>query len=513
VERSSADDQGEQAQGGRRRDTGSPDMSVAVADPPASMSGAHWANRDSETLNRRAARTSPFRRPPAENSFPDESPVSPVSASDASGFPAPAPVSGFAASSDRSGMANADLFGPDPERFGPAGEEDTAVRKARHWTTIGTPTRRPRTSDRGEAVAPAGRSGRSAAPTGSADATAAAGPGSAAPGSAGSGSAGAGSADAGPWSSASAPGAHGGFGPAADEEHTDTIGMLGPGHDIRPHRAGRREPGAQGGGIDLTVRGTPKTGGTAPRRPPRVLWATIATVLVVLAGGVTAVVVLADRPGGLASVLRGGAGAGDQRTVTAPLDGRTEANFELVTGTTQVTLRSADLGKDLYRIISAADSGTVPRPVVDGRRVQLHLTPDGDGASGKVEIVLAAAVTWALRFTGGADEQLIDLSAGRVSGVDVIGGARRVELTLPRPSGTVGVRLTGAVDEFVVRAPQASPVRVRLDSGAKTVSAGTKTQRDVPPGSTFTPKNWQLPDRYDVLAASRVTLFSVVAVG
>jgi hypothetical protein len=69
------------------------------------------------------------------------------------------------------------------------------------------------------------------------------------------------------------------------------------------------------------------------------------------------------------------------------------------------------------------------------------------------------------------------------------------------------------VDEFVVRAPANSPVRVHLDSGAKTVAAGGKTQRDVPPGSTFTPRTWQVDNRYDVDAASRVTLFSVTATG
>jgi hypothetical protein len=114
-----------------------------------------------------------------------------------------------------------------------------------------------------------------------------------------------------------------------------------------------------------------------------------------------------------------------------------------------------------------------------------------------------------LRFTGGADEQRIDISQGRISGIDVVGGARRVELGLPKPTGTVGVRITGAVDEFFVTAPAESPVRVQLDSGAKTVTAGTKTQRDVPPGSTFTPRNFDVEDRYDVDAASRVTVFSV----
>lgn len=484
MERTSGDDSATEAAVARRRDTGTPDLSVAVADPPASMSGTHWANRDNDTLYRRPGRSTPFRRPPAENSFPEQAPVS-QALTDLTepGFPAP------------SRAANADLFGPDPERFGPNGDDDegAATRKARHWTTIGTKTRRPRTSDRGEASAPVGaapqqvRSGDQGQRR--------AGVVIPVPGRASLGRAGRASAEA---------------------ERDDTIGVLGPGHEIRPHRAGRGESGQQPATTGRNgSRGTPNRNPStaAPRRSRRVMWATVATVFVVLVGGAGAVLIVAGKGGALKSVLRSGVGSSQGRTATAPLDGRTEASFEVVTGTTKVTVRSEDLGADLYRITSAEDAGTVPRPVVDENRIQLHLTPGGDGASGTVEVVLAAKVTWSLRFTGGADEQRIDLSRGKVSAIDVIGGVRQVELSLPTPTGTVPVRVTGAVDEFVVRAPANSPVRVHLDSGAKTVAAGDRTQRDVPPGSTFTPRNWQVDNRYDVDAASAVTLFSVTATG
>jgi hypothetical protein len=487
VERSSGDDSATGAAVGRRRDTGIPDVSVAVADPPASMSGTHWANRDSDTLYRRPGQSTPFRRPPAENSFPEQASVTPAPADlTEPGFPAP------------SRTANADLFGPDPERFGPNGDDDdeqsAATGKARHWTTIGTKTRRPRTSDRGEASAPVSAASQ---PVSSGD------EGRRHPGAA-----------------VAVPGrASGGLAgrAAAQDERDDTIGVLGQGHEIRPHRAGRSESVPQPATTGRNgSRGTPSRNAptAAPRRSRSVVrWATVATVLVVLVGAAGAVLVVGGKGGALKAVLRSGAGSSQGRTATAPLDGRTEASFELVTGTTKVILRSEDLGADLYRITSAEDSGTVPRPVVDENRVQLHLAPDGDGATGNVEIVLAARVTWSLRFTGGADEQRIDLSGGKVSAIDVIGGVREVELSLPTPSGTVPVRVTGAVDEFVVRAPANSPVRVRLNSGAKTVAAGDKTQRDVPPGSTFTPRNWQVDNRYDVDAASAVTLFSVTATG
>ena len=142
-------------------------------------------------------------------------------------------------------------------------------------------------------------------------------------------------------------------------------------------------------------------------------------------------------------------------------------------------------------------------------RVQLLLSRDGDGTSGNVEVVLSSKVGWALRFIGGADEQIINLTGGKVSSIDLAGGSRRVDLILPQPTGTVPVRVTGAIDELSVTSPAGNPVRVQVDSGAKTVAAGERTLRDVKPGSTLTPKDWKVANRYDVDAASRVTLLTV----
>ena len=211
----------------------------------------------------------------------------------------------------------------------------------------------------------------------------------------------------------------------------------------------------------------------------------------------------------LTSVLTLGASETKGKVATAPLDGRSTASLEVVAATTKLTVRTQDLGDDLYKITSADDSGTAPSPVLSRDRVQLLLSPDGNGASGDVEVLLSTKVRWALRFVGGADEQIVNLPCGQVSSVELVGGSRRTELRLSKPTGTVPVRVTGAVDELAVTSPAGSPVRVQVDSGANTVAAGVRTLRDVPPGSTLTPKDWQVKDRYDIDAAARITLLSV----
>jgi hypothetical protein len=449
---------------------------VAVADLP-STSGAHWANRDNAAL-----RQTPYRRPPAVNSFPDggdDAPLSPAI------YLPPETVDG----ADGNWFGDRARTPPDQteyDRTGDRGEYDRTVDD--------------RTESDGVPAEPAAPDYGPAPP--------------ASPGRASFGFT-AGPISPSGWSAAAtdstASPARGGNAEHATEPAVPGAGVgefiSGPGREIRPHRATRRDPPAHDHD-DNPPRSTPHT--APPRRSRTVTVAGSALAALVLLGGTVAgVVFFSGSDKTLNSVLQLGAGEIDGKTATAPLDGRTAASFELVAATTKVTVKTQDLGDDLYKITSAGDSGTVPSPVLSDDRVQLHLTPDGDGASGRVEVLLSGKVRWALRFIGGADEQIVDLAGGRVSSIDVIGGSRRFELSLPKPAGTVPVRVTGAVEDFSITSPKDSPVRVQVDSGAKTVAAGDRTLRDVKPGSTLTPKDWQVQNRYDVDAASRITLLSV----
>lgn len=252
---------------------------------------------------------------------------------------------------------------------------------------------------------------------------------------------------------------------------------------------------------------------TAPSEPPRrrsrplVVATALLSALVLLGGVLAGMAYFSGDDTTVKRILQGS--AGDDKTVTAPLQGRTTAQFDLVAATTKATVRTADLGDDLYRITAPDHSGVRPSAVLTDDRVQLQLTSDGKQAGGNVDVELSSKVTWALRFTGGADEQIVDLSGGQVSGLDVLAGVRRFQLKLPKPIGTVPVHVTGAIEDFSIVSPVGNPVRVQLNGGAKTIAAGKVTLKDVKPGSTLTPKDWKVTNRYDVNAAARVTLLSV----
>jgi hypothetical protein len=235
-------------------------------------------------------------------------------------------------------------------------------------------------------------------------------------------------------------------------------------------------------------------------------------VVVLLAGGVAGVVYFSGDGGkaGSKQVVNQGVSDAAQRTVSAPLGGRKAASFELLAGVSTVHVSMSDLGGDLYRISTPADAGIKPSPVVKADDVQLQVDRDGIGTGGEIQVVLSTAVRWQLRFSGYADEQQINLSGGKVSSVELVAGMHKADLQLPKPSGTVPVKITGAVDQLALRSPADNPVRVKMGGGAGDVVAGTRKLHAIAPGSTLTPKDWkEHSDRYDVTAASAIGSLNV----
>jgi len=252
----------------------------------------------------------------------------------------------------------------------------------------------------------------------------------------------------------------------------------------------------------------------AEPRPPRqsrgvTIGIVVLGLFVLVLGSVAGVVYFSGDDNGLSRMLQLGAGGAKSRTVSAPLDNRSTASFEMLAGATSVHVTIGELGDDLYRISTPDDAGILPDPSIRDDDVKLQVSKDGNGIGGEVEVVLAAKVRWQLRFSGYAETQVIDVSGGQVSGVEMVAGAKQVQLTLARPTGTVPLKINGAVDNLVLKSPSGNPMRIKLGGGAQTVVAGSRTLKDIAAGSTLTPKGWNTTDRYDVTAGARITALTV----
>jgi hypothetical protein len=180
-----------------------------------------------------------------------------------------------------------------------------------------------------------------------------------------------------------------------------------------------------------------------------------------------------------------------------------DRGFELISSAASVSVRTADLGGDLYRI-----NGPAPLASDDGTRLRLVLA----GRAGPVELVLTDRVSWDLSVGGGADRKLIDLAGGQFRGISLHDGANQVDLRLPHPDGTLTVTLAGGAGRFDVHTAGAVPVRVRVGSGAGRVVVGGQTHSGVAPGALFTPKTWNAGgDRIDLDATAGMNLLTVLS--
>jgi hypothetical protein len=201
-------------------------------------------------------------------------------------------------------------------------------------------------------------------------------------------------------------------------------------------------------------------------------------------------------------------GAVSGHTATGSRDGLDAATFSLDSGVDAIAVRVADLGDNLFRVRTPDGAGVAPR--IDRRGADLRLTTTGTGLSGpaEVEVTLHRAVRWHLRLGGGSRDERVDLRGGQVSAVEFVAGAGRISLTLPEPSGTVPVRMTGGADDFQVRLTGRAPVRVRIGGGAGSASVDGRAQTGVPGDTVIEGSGWSsAEDRYDVDLAAGVSRF------
>ncbi|WP_305783109.1 hypothetical protein [Symbioplanes lichenis] len=171
--------------------------------------------------------------------------------------------------------------------------------------------------------------------------------------------------------------------------------------------------------------------------------------------------------------------------VTAPAGGRTTGTFELVSDAAFAGLLVGDTGADLYRITARQGSSITPRVVEADGKLRLFLDPAGRPGDEEVEVTLSGAVRWQITVSGGLSRGLFGLDEAKLSGLTLAGDAADLELHLPRPSGTLPVRVSGGIDQFSIKAGRGVPVRVRTRRGAGEVTFDGRKDEGVARNATF----------------------------
>jgi len=159
--------------------------------------------------------------------------------------------------------------------------------------------------------------------------------------------------------------------------------------------------------------------------------------------------------------------------LAVPYEGQTRMRLLFANGVSDLSVR---VGATETALIRGHFDGLVPSVSVTGDEVSVRyprigigdwlrglLAGDGFGAGGT--LVLHPGVAWELVFRGGASEVDVDLRHGRVTGLELSGGASEVHFALPAPAAVVPLRIRGGASEVAICRPANVPVGVQVRGG------------------------------------------------
>jgi hypothetical protein len=210
----------------------------------------------------------------------------------------------------------------------------------------------------------------------------------------------------------------------------------------------------------------------------------VAVVVVVAAASGTALALTTSpSPSHVASLARGT---------------RTSASLKVASGTPTLEISVAKLGGTLLR--ASTPDGAPVRPVLSGSELivltlagaprQGSGSGSGQGSGYAVQVVLNSAVTWSLDLAGGTELSRVNLRGGKVGAIAVTAGSDVLDVSLPRPAGTLPFLLAGGVSQFLLSLPGGVPAQVTVGGGASFVSLDDQNLTGVAGGTVLTPPGW-----------------------
>ena len=135
-------------------------------------------------------------------------------------------------------------------------------------------------------------------------------------------------------------------------------------------------------------------------------------------------------------------------------------------GLSRLNLRAVAEMPDLYR---AHFGGTVPTVNVADHHITIRYPQRlwlVDWRQRMAEVALNVSVLWRVAINGGASEISADLAGLELAELEVKGGMSSIQLTLPTPSRSVPIRISGGAADIVVHRPAGVPARIHFKGWA-----------------------------------------------
>jgi hypothetical protein len=195
---------------------------------------------------------------------------------------------------------------------------------------------------------------------------------------------------------------------------------------------------------------------------------------------------------------------------SAPLGDARAGCLELTKGAARLKLSGDRALTDLYR---ATFEGPVPEILVEGGRVtvqQRRRFRPFDWRSQSADFRLSTAVPWSISLRGGMWRLSADLSQLRVTSLEIAGGASDIDVALPKPEGTVPVRISGGASAVTLRRPKGVEARAEISGGTSQLTFDGQRLGAVGGRTVLTSDGFaEAVDRYEIRVtggASRVTV-------
>ena len=114
------------------------------------------------------------------------------------------------------------------------------------------------------------------------------------------------------------------------------------------------------------------------------------------------------------------------------------------------------------------------------------------------EIALNCAIPWSIELRGGVSQWSADLRTVRLAAFELKGGASKVDLILPKPTGIVPIRIGGGISRVSIERPSGTAMSLSIHGGAGQLVVDTEVYRSAGHLSIKTPGAETAADRYDI---------------
>ncbi|MFJ7070543.1 hypothetical protein [Streptomyces sp. NPDC101115] len=189
-----------------------------------------------------------------------------------------------------------------------------------------------------------------------------------------------------------------------------------------------------------------------------------------------------------------------EKTFDGALGAVTTGTLKFVGGASELTLAAEP--KDSEHLYQGTFSGLVPEidttagvvTVRYPRRLHPFSVRRHSGS-----LTLHPTVSWAIEVDGGTGRLTADLSGLVLTRLDLGSGASHVSVSLPRPRGTVRIRVAGGVSNVSLRRPQDVAARIAVRGGVSQLTFDTQHLGAAGGGATFAGPTYDTSeDRYDI---------------